>query len=287
MTRLLALWVLLLLPLYSFSNYFTFGYTSNAALNGVSWTMTTPILGIPTEEGMDISGVIYNYKVVKDVEDDFIVTVQNKDVDGGYIFQDTEDWSGKHGMRIQKAIPLSYTPIEEFGDGSIQTTGTGSVEDATVLYMYRWDGCRNPQNDKNCPGYVEPMPVIPKIEIYDALEDENVIDATEETDSDLYEKKEEEREERDEDEEDEDRLELAMAASENALTIANTATQASLLKTMNAATNVTSYYVANVPGGVYNESISLNGGKIVDNKKALKSLGQDKLMNEMIEEQYK
>jgi hypothetical protein len=131
------------------------------------------------------------------------------------------------------------------------------------------------------------MPVIPKIEIYDALEDENVIDATEETDSDLYEKKEEEREETDEDEEDEDRLELAMAASENALTIANTATQASLLKTMNAATNVTSYYVANVPGGVYNESISLNGGKIVDNKKALKSLGQDKLMNEMIEEQYK
>ena len=56
---------------------------------------------------------------------------------------------------------------------------------------------------------------------------------------------------------------------------------------MNSATNVTSYYVANVPGGVYNESISLNGGKIVDNKKALRSLGQDKLMNEMIEEQYK
>ena len=249
--------------------------------------MTTPILGIPTEEGMDISGVIYNYKVVKDVGDNFTVTVQNKDVDGGYIFQDTEDWSGKHGMRIQKAVPLTYTPIEQFGDGSIQTTGTGSVEDATVLYMYRWDGCRNPQNDKNCPGYVEPMPVIPKIEIYDALEDENVIDATEETDSDLYEKKEEEREERDEDEEDKDRLELAMAASENALTIANTATQASLLKTMNSATNVTSYYVANVPGGVYNESISLNGGKIVDNKKALRSLGQDKLMNEMIEEQYK
>ena len=170
MTKLLALWVLLLLPLYSFSNYFTFGYTNNAALNGLSWTMTTPILGIPTEEGMDISGVIYNYKVVKNVEDDFVVTVQNKNAEDGYVFQDTEDWSGKHGMRIQKAIPLSYTPIEEFGDGSIQTTGTGSVEDATVLYMYRWDECRNPQNNENCPGYVKPLPVIPKIEIYDALD---------------------------------------------------------------------------------------------------------------------
>ena len=56
---------------------------------------------------------------------------------------------------------------------------------------------------------------------------------------------------------------------------------------MNAATNVNSYYVAKVPGGTYNESISLEGGKIIDNKKALRSLGQDKLMNEMIEEQYK
>ena len=62
--------------------------------------MTTPILGITTEEGMDISGVIYNYRVVKDVDDDFVVTVQNKDNANGYVFQDTEDWSGKHGMKI-------------------------------------------------------------------------------------------------------------------------------------------------------------------------------------------
>ena len=93
-------------------------------------------------------------------------------------------------MRIQKVVPLPYTPIENIGDGSIATTGTGTVEDATVLYMYRWDGCRNPQNDENCPGYVPPMPVIPKIDIYNALEDDAVVDATEETDSDLYDEKE-------------------------------------------------------------------------------------------------
>ena len=277
----------MLLPFCSFSNYYTFGYSGNAAFYGNTWQMTTPILGITTEEGMDISGVIYNYKAVKEVEDDFTVTIQNEDVDGGYVFQETDDWSGKHGMRIQKLIPMNYTPIEQFGKGSIETTGTGSVEDASVLYIYRFDGCRNPQNNENCPGYVEPMPVIPKIEIYDALDDDSVIDATEETDSDLYDKEEEESEQDEKEEEDEDRLELAMAASENALTIANTVSQSVLLQTINNATNVKSYYAATVPGGVYRESISLNGGEVVDNRRALQSLAQDNLMNQMIEEQYK
>ena len=248
--------------------------------------MTTPILGISTEEGMDISGVIYNYTAVKDQEDDFTVTVQNENVDGGYVYQETDDWSGKNGMKIQKVIPLSYTPIEQFGKGSIATTGTGTVEDASVLYMYRFDGCRNPQNNENCPGYVPPMPVIPVIEIYDALEDENVQDATEKTDGVGTDKDEDTRETEEEDEEKE-RLEIAMAATENALTIANTASQASLLKTINKATNINSYYVAQISGGVYRDTTSLPGGKIVDNNKVFRSLGQDKLMNQMIGEQYK
>ena len=249
--------------------------------------MTTPILGISTEEGMDISGVIYNYTAVKDQADDFTVTVQNENVDGGYVYQDTEDWSGKYGMKIQKVIPIAYTPIEQFGKGSIATTGTGSIENASVLYMYRFDGCRNPQNNENCPGYIPPMPVIPVIEIYDALEDENVDKATEETDSDLYNKEEEESEDKEAEEEEKGRLEIAMAATENALTIANTASQASLLQRINNATNVSSYYVTKIEGGTYRESIALQGGEIIDNRKALRSLGQDNLMNEMIEEQYK
>ena len=248
--------------------------------------MTTPILGISTEEGMDISGVIYNYTAVKDQADDFTVTVQNENVDGGYVYQDTEDWSGKYGMKIQKVIPIAYTPIEQFGKGSIATTGTGSIENASVLYMYRWDGCRNPQNNENCPGYVPPMPVIPVIEIYDALEDENVQDATEKKDG-LGTNKDEDTRETEEEDEEKERLEIAMAATENALTIANTASQASLLQRINNATNVSSYYVTKIEGGTYRESIALQGGEIIDNRKALRSLGQDNLMNKMIEEQYK
>ena len=285
MIRLLALWVLL--PQLSYSSSYTFGYTGNAAVDGLIWNMTSDTLGVSVEDGLDISGVIYNYKVTKEAGDEYLVTVQNEDVDGGYIYQDTQDWTSGTGMRIQKVIPLPYTPVSKFGTGSIETVGTGTLEDAKVVYMYRFDKCFDPQNDESCPGYVELMPVIPNIEIYDALDDDAVIDATEETDSDLYEEEKEEREEREEDEEDEGRLEMALAASENALTIANTVSQSALLQSINNATNVTSYYAATVPGGVYRESISLNGGEVVDNKRALQSLAQDNLMNQMIEEQYK
>ncbi len=249
--------------------------------------MSPSVLGPNAIDGMDISGVIYSYTPIKEVEDDFTVTVQNEKVGGGYVFQDTEDWSGGPGIKIQKLVPLPYTPISQFGKGSIETTGKGSVENASVLYMYRFDACYNPQNDPNCSGYVQPLPVIPVIEIYDALEDDAVKGANEETDSDLYDKEEEETKETDKDEEDEDRLEIALAASSNALTIANTISQGVLVQAMNIATNINSYYTAQIPSTVYEDTVDLQGGVIVDNKKAFRSLAQDNLMDEMIQEQYK
>ena len=248
--------------------------------------MNTGTLGVSAEEGLDISGVLYNYTAVKNVVDDFTVTIESDKVGGGYIFQDTEDWSGKHGGKVQNVIPLPYTPIEQFGDGRIRGTGTGSIEDVTILYMYRWDLCRNAQNDESCPDYIPPLPVVPKIEIYDALDDEFVKVATKETDDKLYDKEEEAKAD-DEDEEEKERLEIAMAASENALTIANTASQASILKSINQATNMNAYYVAQISGGVYRDTTQLDGGKVVDNRLVFRSLTQEQLHNEMIQEQYK
>jgi len=283
-TRLLALWVLLLLPLYSFS--YDFGYTSNAAIYGNTWKMNTGTLGVSVEEGLDISGVLYNYTTVKNVVDDFTVTIESDKVGGGYVFQEEHDWDGQYGGTVQNVIPLPYTPIEQFGDGRIRGTGTGSIEDVTILYMYRWDLCRNAQNDENCPNYIPPLPVIPVIEIYDALDDEFVEQATQKSDDKLLDKEEEKRETEEEDEEKE-RLEIAMAATENALTIANTASQASLLRQINKATNINSYYVAQIQGGVYRDTTQLDGGKVVDNKLVFRSLTQEQLHNEMIQEQYK
>lgn len=284
MIKPLTLWVLLLLPFCSFS--YDFGYTSNAAIYGNTWKMNTGTLGVSVEEGLDISGVLYNYTTVKNVVDDFTVTIESDKVGGGYVFQEEHDWDGQYGGTIQNVIPLPYTPIEQFGDGRIRSTGTGSIEDVTILYMYRWDLCRNAQNDESCPNYIPPLPVIPVIEIYDALDDEFVEQATEKSDDKLLDKEEEERETEEEDEEKE-RLEIAMAATENALTIANTASQASILKQINTATNINSYYVAQIQGGVYRDTTQLDGGKVVDNKLVFRSLTQEQLHNEMIQEQYK
>ena len=284
MIKPLVLWVLLLLPLCSFS--YEFGYTSNAAIYGNTWKMNTGTLGISAEEGLDISGVLYNYTTVKNVVDDFTVTIESDKVGGGYVFQEEHNWDGKNGMKIQNVIPLPYTPIEQFGDGRIRSTGTGSIEDVTILYMYRWDLCRNAQNDESCPNYIPPLPVIPVIEIYDALDDEFVEQATQKSDDKLLDKEEEERETEEEDEEKE-RLEIALASTGNALTIANASSQAAILKAMNLVANINSYYTAKIPSTTYRDTIVLQDKDIVDNRLVLRSLTQEQLHNEMIQEQYK
>ena len=283
------LWVLLLL-LCCFSSAhanYIFGYTPNAAASGLSWGMNQTYLGQYGIGGMDISGVIYSYNPIKNFADDFVVTVENDRVGGGFVFQDTEDWSQKYPIRIKKVIPLAYTPIAVFGDGRIRTSGTGSIEDASVQYIYRFDACFDPQSDPNCPGYVKPKPPpLPEVPDYDALQDESVKLAQGETDRDLLDD-EEVKEEDEEEEEDEKEMEMLLATTENALAIADGISQTALMATINQATNVTSYYVAIIPDSYYPESVTLQGGTIVDNRKALRRLAQDNLMNEMIEEQYK
>ena len=275
------------MPGLSWSFDYTYGYTGNAALWGNSWDMSSGVLGVNASNGMDILGVIYQYTAVKDKADDFVVTVGNEDLDGNYLWEDTEDWSNKYGMRIRKVVTLPYLPIAKFGKGKIATTGTGDIEDANVIYMYRFDACFDPQSDPSCAGYVKPLPKVPEIIIYDALEDDNVKDATEETDRELIEESEEETNEGEEKDEDDMRLEMALASSTNALTIANELTQGSVVRAMNTATNITDYYVADISGGAYNDATPLEGGTIVDNKKVFKNLTQDKLHNQMVEEQYK
>jgi hypothetical protein len=278
-----VLWVLLLLPFCSFSNYI-FGYTPNAAINGLSWGMNQSALGIHGIGGMDISGVLYSYKPVKVKEDDFVVTIENDKIGGGYVFQETDDWSNRIGIKIKKAIALPYTPIGVFGTGRIKTTGTGTIEDASVQYIYRFDPCFDPQSDPNCPGYQKPKPPpVPDIPVYDALNDEAVKESKKETDRDLS---EEETQKSEEEEEQDSEMQFLLANTTNALTIANEVSQSVLMQVINKATNLTNYYVAVIPDSYYQDAVALQGGTIVDNRRALRSLGQDNLMDQMIEEQY-
>ena len=255
----------------SYSSDAIYGYSNNAAAGGSSWAMSEPVLGVAPVPGLDISGVIYRYTAVKDRPDDFTVTVSNQNaIDGGYIFRETDDWSGKSGQTINKLVPVGYSPIRYWGDGAIETTGVGSVVDPQVVYTYR---------------FIEPepevQPTLPTFTPYNALEDDAVQRATAETDRDLY---EDDEIEKDKDEEEDKDMEKALAALQSGLEMAKG--QDGRLAAMNPVT-MTQYYAATIPGGAYRETVVLVDNKLPDNKRAFRSMANDKLHTKMVEEQYK
>lgn len=252
----------------------------------MTWGMNASTLGVHGIGGMDVSGVIVGYEAVKNLEDDLVVKIGNSKVGGGTVWEDTEDWSQKYGGKIKKVLPMPYTPLAIFGDGYVKKTGQGTIKDVSVIYLYRFDSCFNPQSDPSCSGYVKPKPPpVPKIPDYDATKDEAVKLAQEKTDQELLDDKDADKSE--EEEEEGLEIELLLANVTNALTIANEISQAAQMKAINNVTNFIPYYVALIPDSYYPDAPSLQGGTIVDNRRALRSLAQDNLMNQMIEEQYK
>lgn len=274
-------------PCYSYSESISpyFGITGNAAIGGHQWVMENVL---PEPPGVEVNGVFYSYTPQKLTEDDFKVTVGNEGV-----WSDTEDWSGNPGgIEVRKVIGLPNVPKEAWGDGYITTEGTGTVEDATVIYSYRVDPCFDPQYDPNCPGYQVPVPpqIEVSIEIYDATEDENIRLESEENKEDLYEDdtKAEQTEEEEKDEEKEKmRMEAALSAVDNSELFAQSFAQAEILAQINAVVNMSGYLAANIPGGNYKEDVKLVDKKIEDNKQGLRNgLAQQILHEEMVSMQY-
>ena len=149
---------MLCLPSYSYSEYI-YGTTSNAASAGVNWVMANII---PQYTGLTVNGLVYEYTTVKNPEDSMVVTVQNENpVDGGYIFRDSQDWTGLSGSTYRRTFVLPYVPVEYWGNGSIEIDGEGQIIDPSVIYSYRYDDrCLDPQSDPTCPGYERQIPEV-------------------------------------------------------------------------------------------------------------------------------
>jgi hypothetical protein len=142
---------------------------------------------LPQQAGLQVGNVIYQYTAIKDPNADMLVHVQNENAQGeGYIFRETDDWSQLPGNTINKIIPVSNLPIQLWGDGSIEVEGEGSISNPVVAYTYKYDPCFDPQSDPSCPGYIPPIPEPETIDVYDALNDQAVLTATEETDPELF-----------------------------------------------------------------------------------------------------
>jgi len=275
---------LALLPSYSYSDPYTYGATGNAASTSLSWGMDSIL---PSITGVDINGLIYRYKTVKDPDTDMKVHVGNLNANGdGYIFKETDDWSGVAGNTLVKSFPVSNIPASNWGTGSIEVEGEGRVEDAVVIYSYRVDSCYDPQSDPSCIGYIKPIPDIPEVEVYNTLEDDIVTGILKskgykyDEDGNLL------RDEKEEEEED-SRIEMGLTASSNALTLLNNQSQDDILLSINQQTNIAMYYNANINGGTLNDATGLQGGKIKDNNKALRNnLAQQILHEQMVDMQY-
>lgn len=241
---------------------------------------------LPAESGLQVNGVLYRYTTQKNAADAMVVHVQNVNaLAPGYIFRESDDWTGLPGNTITKSVPANNVPLQYWGDGSIQVEGQGSVTNASVTYTYRVDECFNPQSSPTCDGYVSPVEAVEvSLELYDTSEAIDI--ATQETDSDVYEDDKEQAESKEKDEP-ESNLEAGLAAAENALTMANTISQQMMLQSLNARTNIAMYYNASINGGVYNEKTTLVDSKIPDNKRGLRNgLAQQILHETMVEMQY-
>ena len=270
---------------YSYSDTI-YGITTNAASNGLNWAMSNVL---PQQAGLQVNNVIYQYTANKDPSADMLVHVQNENAQGnGYIFRETDDWSGLPGNTINKIVAVNDIPIQLWGKGSIEVEGNGSVSDPNVVYTYKYDPCYDPQSSPACPGYMPPIPVNqgPDLDVYDALDDEAVLKATEETDPELFDRDGKNR--RENQEAIDDRLERGLAASENALNIASGAAQDFMMASMANQTRFDPYYTKQIAGGVYVETVSLPTKDIPDNKRGLRNgLAQQVLHEQMIKLQYK
>lgn len=296
----LFLVALVLVPYCSYSESISpyYGQTGNVANNGNTWSMDSYLpSNVP---GLDINGVIYNYTINKNTNDQVGVEVRNKRATGsGYIFRSRDDWlpGSLGGTQINKVVPVAPSNRALWGDGEIAVDGPGSVTDPRLIYTYKVDPCFNPQFDPNCPGYVRPDPYIYEVDldsIYDPLKDEFInIDLSIDTDlleedekeelseEELAEKELEEKKDRAE------RLEKALAAADTSAFFAQSIAQASIVDSMNRTISMDSYYQQNIVGGVYKDNVVLIDSKLPESRSGLRNgLAQQILHEKMIDMQY-
>jgi hypothetical protein len=150
------------LPSYSAADT-TYGVTNNAINDGLTWSPVDVLPDFSSPNvSLQVNGVTYYYVMTKDPTSDATVYVRNEDaINGGYIFEEVDDWSGLPGNSILKNFRFTGIPGEQWGEGSITVDGDGTVSDASVIYLYKMDVtepdiiCTNPIISPECPGFLD------------------------------------------------------------------------------------------------------------------------------------
>jgi len=253
------------------------GTTNNVAANGFQWDM---LQFLPPEVGLTVNLIQYEYTVDKKKEDDFSVTISNKNAIGnGNIFENTDDWSGKTGQTIDKTIPVNNIPAKFWGIGSLTTEGEGSVSDVNIQYSFTFDNCINPEANPDCPQETEQKP-LPLIENpFDSDEVQNALAKEADVDDEDDKRKDENN-----DLEDNDKRKK-LTKDTNPL-MQDAARLAALFDQLALAPQFDSYYATEIKGGTYEEKIELKDATLPDNRRGFKSLAEDKKFNTIVRSQY-
>ena len=275
---------------YSYSEEAIYGTTANAARdNAYNWVMTNVL---PQQLGLSVNSVIYRYTTDKITEDDMLVHVQNENARGtGYIFRETDDWSGLEGNTINKTVPVNMIDISYWGAGSIEVEGTGSVLDPEVYYSYQYIPCEDPQSDATCPGYVDPTGAsLVNDAIAQDTTSEEYIQAEIDRKANLQAQKDEEEREAQEafaKEKEEEILE----SLEVLLGYVNTNLMNEESRVLHNALVATNYlprsYFEAMVGGDYPETLVLKDGRLPDNRKGLRvGLASELKHKQLVDLQY-
>ena len=252
---------------------------------GHTWGMN---IGPSNTQSLKINGLYYQYTPIKAVEDDMLVHVRNKRLGTNeYIFSETDDWSGRvGGIPITKGFIINNLPIELWGDGSIDVEGNGSVVDASVVYSYKYNNdCLTPMSDPSCSGYIDAVLAMmsnTKVDGYNPLDDDNISDVIDEKAE-----PEDDIEQENKKDESKDRLEQILSGVDDSVLSANVISQNLLMFAMTNNLTMNPYYDKTLSGGEYKEVITLNDGKLPDNKRGARvGLAQQLLHTEMVNMQY-
>lgn len=273
----------------------TYGVTGNAVTAGLSWSMVSilPDYSAPYVT-VQIHGLTYRYKMVKDESSDALVYVRNEDViDGGYVLEEKDDWSGIPGGTIQKYIRFPYNDATRWGQGSIDVEGDGQVLDPIVTYNYKLDVdneamlCyNNPLYDPSCPGFQQAL-----LDYLNSMEklspDDPFYDEWIQANLSLNDEgKQEESEQAEEPEEELSNFEKELGGENSIDDLVNGDEQARILATLSQNIKIESYYVLNIPGGEYKDAVVLEDTIIPDNPRAMRNLASDANHRKMVRSQY-
>lgn len=269
-------------PSYSYSDT-AYGVSGNAAIDGYSWVAKNIL---PAYTGLAVNGVVYEYSTVKNPEDDMIVYVYNENTDGnGYVFRETNDWSGQPGNRIRRLVPIGYVPREEWGNGGIDIEGNGEVVDASVIFTYRYDDTcvADPQANPSCPDYVQlDFPEAPEYEEPDLVQ-ENI-----EREQVFLDEDEERREYEMMKDKEKKRVRLQeLEALLGGIQLNAMQGPSELLHVQMISLNyLTPAYDTQLSDPGYEETIVLDGGELQDNARARRNFALDQTHQQMVNSQY-